>query len=60
MIIHFSFLKTPVSILLKNKMLMINEKPVGIHKPIKFNTKAGFCMISRKIRIKEKIKTITE
>lgn len=41
-IIHFSFLKIPVSIRLKKIMLMINENAVGIHKPIKFKMKAGF------------------
>ena len=59
-IIHFSFLKTPVSILLKNIILMIKEKPVGIHKPIKFKTKAGFSKEFKKIRTKEKTKIITE
>ena len=39
-IIHFSFRKTPVSIRLKNMMLMINEKAVGIQRPKRLSTNA--------------------
>jgi len=39
---------------------MTNEKPVGIHNPIKFKIKAGFEKLVKKIRIKENTKTIIE
>lgn len=39
-IIHFSFLNTPVSIRLKNMMLMSNEKAVGIQRPKRLSTNA--------------------
>lgn len=41
-------------------MLIINENPVGIYKPIKFKTKAGFCKIFKKITRNENPKIIKE
>ena len=41
-------------------MLIIIEKPVGIQIPAKFKTKAGFCILSKKIRTNENKKTSIE
>lgn len=59
-IIHFSFRKTPVSILLKKTMLMIKEKAVGIHKPKRFRTNAVRETAGIKMRAIAKTKMIAE
>ena len=60
MIIHFSFLNTPVSIRLKNMMLMINEKAVGIQRPKRLSTNAVREIAGIKMRAIANAKMIAE
>lgn len=60
MMSHFSFLKTPVFILLKNKMPSRTETAVGTQMPRMFRTNEGCSIAFIKISDREKTKTAAE